>query len=133
MYVRGRGLQCDGTSKMKFNEVRLNVFSISIRKEYPVISANAVKILLQFSTSSLCEQAFLVSDKYYNQRQKSSAVCGGRTASVFVRNSAKNSTFVQKERSRTVALKVNFTLTLDISFILMCKFNFISNCYFNIF
>jgi hypothetical protein len=43
---------------MKFNEVPFDVFWISIRKEYPVISAKAVKILLQFSTSCLCEQAF---------------------------------------------------------------------------
>jgi hypothetical protein len=47
-------LQCDWTLKIKFNEV----FWISIRKEYPVISAKAVNILLQFLTSYLCEQAF---------------------------------------------------------------------------
>jgi hypothetical protein len=35
-----------------------DVFWISIRKEYPVISAKAVNILLQFSTSYLYEQAF---------------------------------------------------------------------------
>jgi hypothetical protein len=39
---------------MKFNDV----FWISIRKEYPVISAKAVNILLLFSTSYFCEQAF---------------------------------------------------------------------------
>jgi hypothetical protein len=50
-------LQCDRTLKIKFNEVSPDVFWISIRKEYPVISANAVNILLQFSTSYLCEQA----------------------------------------------------------------------------
>jgi hypothetical protein len=48
-------LQCYRTLKLK---IPLDVFRISIRKEYPVISAKAVKILLQFSTSYLCEQAF---------------------------------------------------------------------------
>jgi hypothetical protein len=43
---------------MKFNEVPLDLFWTSIRKEYPVISAIAVKILLQFSTSYLSEQVF---------------------------------------------------------------------------
>jgi hypothetical protein len=51
-------LQCDRTLQMKFNEVSLDVFWISIRKEYPVISAKAMKILLQFSTSYRCEEAF---------------------------------------------------------------------------
>jgi hypothetical protein len=51
-------LQCDRTLKIKFNEVSPDVFWISIRKEYPVISAKAVTILLQFSSSYLCEQAF---------------------------------------------------------------------------
>jgi hypothetical protein len=35
-----------------------DVFWVSIRKKYPVISAKTVNILLQFSTSYLCEQAF---------------------------------------------------------------------------
>jgi hypothetical protein len=39
-------LQCNHTLKMKFTEVPLDVFWISIRIEYPVISAKAVKILL---------------------------------------------------------------------------------------
>jgi hypothetical protein len=51
-------LQCNHTLKMKFKEVPLDVFWISIRKEYPVTSAKTVKILFQFSTSYPCEQAF---------------------------------------------------------------------------
>jgi hypothetical protein len=51
-------LQCDRTLKIKSNKVPLNVFWISTRKEYSVISAKALKILLQFSTSYLCVQAF---------------------------------------------------------------------------
>jgi hypothetical protein len=44
-------LQCDRTLKMKFTEVPIDVFWISTIKEYPLISAKAEKILLQFSTS----------------------------------------------------------------------------------
>jgi hypothetical protein len=51
-------LHCSHTLIVKFNEVQLVVFWISLRKEYPVISAKAVKIVLQFSSSYLCEQAF---------------------------------------------------------------------------
>jgi hypothetical protein len=43
--------------------------------------------------------------------------------SMFVKNSAKNSTFVQKETSSGITLKVNFTMTLDVHFVL--TFNFI--------
>ena len=51
-------LQCDRTLKMKFNEVLLDKFWISAKREYPVISVKALNVLLQFSTSYLCEQAF---------------------------------------------------------------------------
>jgi hypothetical protein len=51
-------LQCDRTLKMKFSEVPLDAFRILIRKQYPMILAKAVKIILLFSTSYLCEQAF---------------------------------------------------------------------------
>ena len=51
-------LQCDRTLKMKFNEVSLDKFWISAKQEYPVISVKALDVLLQFSTSYLCEQAF---------------------------------------------------------------------------
>jgi hypothetical protein len=50
--------QYDRNLKMKFSEFPLEVLWILIGKEYPVISPKAVKILLQFSTSYLCEQAF---------------------------------------------------------------------------
>ncbi|XP_068223744.1 protein FAM200A-like [Palaemon carinicauda] len=51
-------LKCDRTLRIKFNEVLLDVFWISIREEYPVVSAKALDILLQSSTSYLCEQGF---------------------------------------------------------------------------
>ncbi len=44
--------------KMKFNEVSLDKFWILAKREYPVISLKALDVLLQFSTSYLCEQAF---------------------------------------------------------------------------
>jgi hypothetical protein len=47
-------LECNRTLKMKFNEVPPDVFWISIRKEYPVTSAKAVKNLFVFSFLSLC-------------------------------------------------------------------------------
>ncbi len=43
---------------MKFNEVSLDKFWILEKREYPVISVRALDVLLQFSTSYLCEQAF---------------------------------------------------------------------------
>ena len=51
-------LQSDRTLKLNFNDVSLDVFWISIKTEYPAISDRAINILLQFSTSYLCEQAF---------------------------------------------------------------------------
>jgi hypothetical protein len=80
---------------MKFNEAPLDVFWISIRKEYLLISAKGVKILLQFSTSYLFQQAFSCLTNIKSE-DKSSAFCRGRIAAIFVINSAKNSTFLQK-------------------------------------
>jgi hypothetical protein len=51
-------LQCCRALKMKFSEVPLDVFWISIIEKYPVISAKEVKMLRRFSTSYLFEQAF---------------------------------------------------------------------------
>ncbi|XP_064101041.1 protein FAM200A-like [Macrobrachium nipponense] len=51
-------LKCDRTLRIMFDEVPLDVFWISVREEYPVISAKALDILFQFSTSYLCEQGF---------------------------------------------------------------------------
>ncbi len=51
-------LQCDRTLKIKFNEESLDKFLISAKQEYPVISVKTLDVLLQFSISYLCEQAF---------------------------------------------------------------------------
>jgi hypothetical protein len=113
-------LQCDRTSKIKFNEVSPDVFWISIRKEYPVISAKAVNILLQFSTSYLCKQAFSCLTNI-KSKEINRLLFVKEELRVFVKNSAKNSTFIQKETSPSVTLKVNLILTLDVNFILMFK------------
>jgi hypothetical protein len=88
-------LQCDRTLKIKFNEVSPEVFWISITKEYPVISAKAMNILLKFSTSYLCEQAFSCLTNI-NRKEKNRLLSFEKELRVFVKNSAKNSTFVQK-------------------------------------
>ena len=46
------------TLKLKFNEVQLNMFWISIKEEYKQISKAAIKILLQFCTTYMGEQSF---------------------------------------------------------------------------
>jgi hypothetical protein len=49
-----------------------------------------------------------------------------------VKNSATNSSFVQKERNSSITLKGNFTM-IHVNFILMFKSNFILTCYILIF
>ncbi len=51
-------LQSDRSLKLKFNEVSLDMFWLSIKAEFPLVAAKVLSILLQFSTSYLCEQAF---------------------------------------------------------------------------
>ena len=51
-------LQCDRTLKMRFTDLSLDEFWISVKEEFPTIHRKASKILLQFSTSYMCEQAF---------------------------------------------------------------------------
>uniref|UniRef100_A0A8C4XEM1 HAT C-terminal dimerisation domain-containing protein n=1 Tax=Erpetoichthys calabaricus TaxID=27687 RepID=A0A8C4XEM1_ERPCA len=51
-------LSNDGTLKLHFTEVPLDVFWISVKKEYPRISDKAILTLLPFSTTYSCEQSF---------------------------------------------------------------------------
>lgn len=51
-------LRNDRTLRLKFSEVPLDVFWISIEKEYEQISKAAVEVLLQFCTTYLCEKSF---------------------------------------------------------------------------
>jgi hypothetical protein len=51
-------LSTDRTLKMKFLEASVDEFWISIQKEYPALSRKALNVLIQFSTSYLCELGF---------------------------------------------------------------------------
>ena len=48
----------DRTLRLKHSEISLDSFWILIKQEYPNISEKAIKILLQFSTTYLCESGF---------------------------------------------------------------------------
>ena len=45
--------------KRKYAQLPLDTVWISVMEEYPTLSKNAIKVLLQFSTSYLCELGFL--------------------------------------------------------------------------
>jgi hypothetical protein len=51
-------LQCDRTPRMEFMDSPLDQFCIMIKEENPAVSEKALNILLQFSASYKCEQAF---------------------------------------------------------------------------
>lgn len=52
-------LSCDRTLRKKFTEVSLSQFWCNdVMREYPSIASRAVKILLPFSTTYLCECGF---------------------------------------------------------------------------
>ena len=52
-------IPCDRILRLKYSEITIDSFWISVQQEYPVTSDFAVSILLQFSTSYLCELGFL--------------------------------------------------------------------------
>ena len=51
-------ISTDGSLKIKYKESSLEKFWILIREEYQLIAQKALAILLQFSTSYLCELGF---------------------------------------------------------------------------
>jgi len=51
-------LSTDRTLKIKFNEIILEEFWISVQAKYSAFSTKALKILLQFSISCLCKLGF---------------------------------------------------------------------------
>ena len=53
-------ISTDRGLKIKHKETSIKQFCISIKEEYPSISRKALTVLLQFSTSYLCEQEFSV-------------------------------------------------------------------------
>ena len=48
----------DRTLKIKFQDVALDTFWVSLKCEYSVVSSTAIAILLPFSTTYLCELSF---------------------------------------------------------------------------
>jgi len=62
----------------------------------------------------------LVSDKHWKQRNKSSVVCRGRNFER-VKDSAKNSSFLQKENNPKLRAESKPYTDRDVSFILMFK------------
>ncbi|XP_014782252.1 zinc finger BED domain-containing protein 5 [Octopus bimaculoides] len=48
----------DRTLKLKHSELNLNAFWLLVEKEYPAIAQKALRLLVQFSTSYLCEFGF---------------------------------------------------------------------------
>ena len=51
-------LQCDRTIRIRFTDLSLDKFWISVKEEFPTIHKKANDVLLQHSTSYMCEQAF---------------------------------------------------------------------------
>ena len=51
-------LRIDRTLRLKFHDIPLDEFWIAVGKEYRQIAKKALKILLHFCTTYLCEQSF---------------------------------------------------------------------------
>ena len=51
-------LSCDTTLMSKHKDLPLSQFWISLKNEYPELSDKAIKLLLIFSTTYLCEKSF---------------------------------------------------------------------------
>lgn len=51
-------LSCDGTLKAEYNNFELNEFWLRRRTEYGMLSVKAVKFLIPFTTTYLCESGF---------------------------------------------------------------------------
>jgi hypothetical protein len=64
-------LSCDGSLQQMFKKMDLTEFWLVRQKEYPLISDKAVKFLLVFSTTHLCECGFssviYIKNKYRNR------------------------------------------------------------------
>jgi hypothetical protein len=97
-----------------------------------VISANAVNILLQFSPSYLCEQAFscLTNIKSKGRNHLHSVEEQMRVCLTKIRPRIQN---LWKKEKLNITLKVKFLIILGVNFISAFGFNFILTCYFDIF
>ena len=64
------GISSDLTLRMKHSELNLDSFWILTAKEYPSISNKALRVLLQFSTSYLCELGFSTMTNIKNKKRE---------------------------------------------------------------
>ena len=58
--MRRRGVACISSKrglKIKHGEVPIDTFRIAVKEEYPSLAKKPLTILMQFSTSYLCETA----------------------------------------------------------------------------
>jgi len=63
-------LSSDRGLKLKYAQLPLDAFWISVMEEYPTLSKKAIKVLLQFSTSYLCELGFSYLNNIKNKKRE---------------------------------------------------------------
>ena len=62
-------ISSDCNLKIKHSEVDIDTFWISMQKEFPAIAEKALLVLLQFSTSYLCELGFSTLNNIKNRKR----------------------------------------------------------------
>ncbi|XP_025416803.1 zinc finger BED domain-containing protein 5-like [Sipha flava] len=64
-------ISTNGSLKLQFNQKSLENFWLHVQKDYPVLSSKALKVLIPFPTTYLCEKAFsalvYVKNKFRNR------------------------------------------------------------------
>ena len=63
-------LSSDHALKLNYAQLPLDAFCISVREEYPIFSKKAIKVLLQLSTSYLCELGFSYLNNIKNKKRE---------------------------------------------------------------
>ena len=63
-------LSSDRGLKLKYAQLPLATFWISVMEEYPTLSKKAIEVLLQFSTSYLCELGFSYLSNIKNKKRE---------------------------------------------------------------
>lgn len=69
-----KAIPIDRDLKIDHKEVSIDKFWISVKEDYPSVRKKALSILLQFSTSYLCEQRFSLITNI-KVKSKSSITC----------------------------------------------------------
>lgn len=66
-------ISIDSSLKIQFNQKSLENFWLHVRKDYPEFSSKALKVLIPFPTTYLCEKAFsalfYINNKFRNQME----------------------------------------------------------------